>query len=89
MSKHLTTCSWDEVPHLSADAKADLLKSYPPHMRDARSRGLPMLGSGAIYPVPESEITIADFGLPKHWKRCFGMDPGWNYTAVVLSLIHI
>lgn len=83
MSKALITCTWDEVPHLDEAAKADLLKSYPPHMRDARSKGLPMLGAGAIYPVGETEITVADFGIPTHWKKCYGMDVGWNFTGAV------
>lgn len=73
--------TWDDVPHLSEAAKKDLLKSFPPHTRDARSKGLPMLGSGAIYPVPETEITVADFAIPAHWRKCYGMDPGWNFTA--------
>ncbi len=81
MSKALITCTWDDVPHLDETAKQDLLKSYPPHMRDARAKGVPMLGSGAIYPVSESNITVEDFPIPPHWKKCFGMDPGWNYTA--------
>ncbi len=81
MSKTVITCTWDEVPHLTAQSKEDMLKSYPPHMRDARSKGLPMLGSGAIYPIPETEITVQDFAIPPHWRKCFGMDPGWNFTA--------
>lgn len=81
MSKALVTCSWDEVPHLSAQAKEDMLKTYPPHMREARSKGVPMLGSGAIYPVPEAAITTEDFPIPAHWRKCYGMDPGWNFTA--------
>jgi len=79
--KALIMAGWDDVPHLSEEAKTDLLKAFPPHMRDARSKGLPLLGSGAIYPVPESEITVADFPIPAHWRKCYGMDPGWNFTA--------
>lgn len=73
--------SWDDVPHLTEDAKTGMLAAYPPHMRDARSRGLPMLGSGAIYPVSETEVTVADFSIPPHWKKCYGLDVGWNFTA--------
>lgn len=73
--------SWADVPHLTKEAQEDLIKAYPPHMRDARSKGLPMLGAGAIYPVAESEITVADFAIPKHWKKAYGLDVGWNFTA--------
>lgn len=76
-------CGWDDVPHLSAAAKAKLLAKLMPHQRDARTKGVPALGSGAIYPVPESDIVVEDFPLPIHWPRAYGMDVGWNRTAVV------
>ena len=68
---------------MSDEAKAGLIGSYKPHERDARTRGIPQLGSGAIYPIPESEITVKPFELPKHFKFCYGMDVGWNRTAAV------
>jgi hypothetical protein len=75
--------TWDDCPHLTDEAKAALLASLPPHQRDARSKGIPALGSGAIYPVPESEITIAPFQIPDWYQICAGMDVGWNWTAAV------
>lgn len=81
MSKGIITCTWDDVPHLDEQAKADMLKSYPPFQRDARSKGIPQLGAGAIYPVPESEITVEDFPIPKHWPRAYALDVGWKFTA--------
>jgi hypothetical protein len=73
---------FDDAPHLSPESKAKLLASFPPHERDARSKGIPQLGSGAIYPVPESEIVVDDFPIPDHWPRAYGMDVGWNRTGV-------
>ena len=81
--KAVTTCTWDDVPHLSEEAKADMLQSYPPYQRDARSKGIPQLGSGAIYPIPESEIVVPDFNIPTTWHHAYGMDVGWNWTAAV------
>lgn len=83
MTKYVVQCDWDDVPHLTEQDKADLLMSIPPFQRDARSKGIPQLGSGAIYQVPESEIVVSDFEIPEHWKRVYGMDVGWNRTAVV------
>ena len=74
-------CEWDEVPHLSYTEKADLMQRIPPYQRDARMKGIPCLGSGAIYQVPESDIRVDDFEIPRHWPRAFGMDTGWNSTA--------
>jgi len=81
-SKFVVTASWDDVPHLSEEIKAELYKSIPPFQRDARSKGIPQLGSGAIYPVPESEFIVDDFKIPDHFLRVYGMDVGWNRTAV-------
>jgi len=74
---------WDDVPHIKESTKIELLASTLPHLRDARSKGIPALGSGAIYPVPESDWVIDDFALPKHFKRGYGFDVGWNKTAAI------
>lgn len=79
----IVTATWDDVPHLSQEAKDALLKRYPAYQRDARSKGIPQLGAGAIYPIPESEILVDPFELPAHWPRAYAMDVGWNRTAVI------
>lgn len=82
-SKYLVNCGWDHVPHLDEKGKAELLEATPPHLRDARSKGIPSLGSGAIYPVEESEITVDAFPIPRHWPRAYALDVGWNKTAAI------
>lgn len=80
-TKYVVTCDWDSVPHLSQQDKDDLYSSIPPFQRDARSKGIPQLGSGAIYQVPESDIVVDDFAIPDYWPRAYGLDVGWNRTA--------
>lgn len=63
--------------------KSELLASIPPHMRDARTKGIPQLGAGAIYPVPESEIIVEPFKIPNFWARVYALDVGWNRTAAI------
>jgi phage terminase large subunit-like protein len=82
-SKYVVMATWDDAPHLDAAAKKELWNSIPPYQRDARSKGIPQLGSGAIYPVPESDFVVDPFTIPIHWPKGYGMDVGWNYTAVV------
>ena len=83
MSRFCLQMGWEDVPHLSDLQKSEMLASLPPHERDARSKGIPQLGAGAIYPVEESFIRVDDFDIPVHWPRVYGMDVGWNRTAVV------
>jgi phage terminase large subunit-like protein len=81
-SKFVVMATWDDAPHLSQEMKDELWNSIPPFQRDARSKGVPQLGAGAIYPVPESDIVVKDFEIPDHWPRGYGMDVGWNRTSV-------
>lgn len=83
MSKWYTQISWDSVPHLGDKEKADLMATLPPYQRDARTRGIPTLGSGLIYPMPEDDYLITDFKIPPHYKRAWALDTGWNWTAVI------
>lgn len=72
---------WDDAPHLSEKDKEALMSALPPYQRDARSKGIPQLGSGAVYPVPESDLLIDPFPIPLHFRKAYGMDVGWNNTA--------
>lgn len=72
---------WDDVPHLSEAEKTRLLAAIPEYQRDARSRGIPQIGEGAIYPMQSEAYTIEDFPIPPHWPRGYGFDVGWRATA--------
>lgn len=83
MSKWTIGITWDDVPHITAEDKARLWDSIPPHQRDARSKGLPQLGSGVIYPVAEDAYLVEPFDIPRHWPKAFALDVGWNRTAAL------
>ena len=85
MSRTVITATWDNSPHLTQEAKEALWASIPPYQRDARSKGVPQLGSGAIYPVPESDIVCDPFKIPSYWPRSYGLDVGWNRTAAIFQ----
>lgn len=72
---------WDDAPHLTQADKDALMSALPPYQRDARSKGIPQLGSGAVYAVPETDLLIDPFQIPSHFRRAYGMDVGWNNTA--------
>lgn len=79
----LVQATWDDAPHLTDATKKELWNSLPPHQREARSKGVPMLGSGAIYPIDEEEFLIDDFKIPDHFTKAYGLDVGWNKTAAI------
>ena len=87
MSRTYITCTWSQVPHLDEKEKEEMFAALPPHQRDARSKGIPALGSGAIFPVNESEFVVKPFVIPHHYKHGFGMDVGWQNTAAVFFAV--
>ena len=81
--KFVVNVDWSEVPHLDETQKANILKSYSAHERDARSKGIPSLGAGAIYPYLEENISCEARDIPPWWPKGFGLDTGWSRTAAV------
>lgn len=82
-SKYMVNAGWDDVPHLDETTKRDLLASTPPHLREARSKGIPSMGAGAIYPISDDEIVVQPFAIPAYWRRAYALDVGWNRTAAL------
>lgn len=80
-SKFVAMIGWVDVPHLGETIKKNLLATIPPHLRDVKTKGIPYLGAGAIFPIPESEFIISPFKIPSYWPKAFAFDPGWNKTA--------
>jgi hypothetical protein len=84
MARMVICADWDNnAPHLTPEAKAELWASIPAYQRDARTKGIPQLGAGVIYPIPEDDILVDAFTIPDHWPRGYGLDVGWNRTAVI------
>jgi Terminase RNaseH-like domain len=86
MSKYLVQAGWSHAPHLTADARRDLLESIPAHERDARMNGTPTLGEGKIYDIDEEIYTVdnlAEANIPPHWRRGYALDVGWQRTATI------
>lgn len=76
---YLKGATWNDAPHLDAGARAQLEAAMPEHERKARITGVPMLGSGRVFPLDEAEIVIDPFELPRHYPRIAGVDFGIDH----------
>ena len=74
----LVCAGWDDVAHLKEKVKAEMLAATPPHLQDAVSKGIPVLGSGAVYNIGESEIAYDDIEIPDNWPRICAIDVGFT-----------
>lgn len=77
----LITAEWDDVPHLTEENKQEMLAGMPPHIRDARMRGIPFLGTGQIYSAPLQDILVDNIKILPHWGCAYGLDEGYTATA--------
>jgi phage terminase large subunit-like protein len=56
----LVMMALDEAEHFDAEGRRKALESYLPHERDARTKGIPMLGEGAVYPIRGADHRRSD-----------------------------
>lgn len=79
MSRCVTSMTIDDAEHYTPERRAEIVSGYPAHERDARSKGIPVLGSGAVFPIADEDIQIAPFPIPAHWAQINGIDFGWDH----------
>lgn len=79
----LITATWDDVDHLDEKTKEQLLAVYSPAERDMRSKGIPVFGSGLVFPVSEEDIVCEDFDLPEHFPRLAAIDFGFDHPTAI------
>jgi phage terminase large subunit-like protein len=84
---HVTNMTIEEAEHYTPERRSEIIASYPAHEVDARTKGVPVLGSGRIFPIVEEVITCGAIEVPRHWPIIGAMDFGWThpYAAVELA----
>lgn len=84
----VVTMTIDDAEHYTDEQRAQIIASYPAHEREARTKGVPTLGSGLIFPVLEDDIVVAPFEVPKWWRQIGGLDFGWDHPFGAARLAH-
>ena len=79
---------WDDAPHMTPEKREKELKKFQPHERDMRSKGIPLMGAGLIFEVPDEEIMCNPFDMPAHWPRIGGIDIGYNHPFAGVWAAH-
>lgn len=77
--RNVTSMTIDDALHYSKEDRDRIIASYPPHEREARTKGIPSLGSGRIFPISEEDICIDPIPIGKHWVQICGLDFGWDH----------
>jgi len=75
----------DEVGHYTPAQVKEIMDSYTEETRDARTRGIPVLGSGRVFPISQERVKIDPINVPDHWPRVCGMDFGWDHPFAAVE----
>jgi phage terminase large subunit-like protein len=77
----------EDAEHIPPEKRRAIIDAYMPHEREARAKGIPMMGEGAVFTTPESMIMEPAIEyVPEHWSKLWNMDFGIAHPfAAVLS----
>jgi hypothetical protein len=75
-----------DAEHYTEEERAAIIASYPSHERKARAMGIPILGSGRVFPVDEDDLKVRAFPIPEHWVHIGGLDFGWDHPTAAVKL---
>lgn len=75
----LIRAGWDDAGHMTKERQAEILAQLPPHERDMRSKGIPLMGSGLIFPISDDAIMCEPFAIPAYWPCICGIDFGIDH----------
>ncbi len=72
--------TWDDAPHMDEKQRRTIEKQYKGKgTKDARTKGVPMLGEGRIFDADESSFVIRPPDIADHWPRIHGIDFGGSH----------
>lgn len=83
---HITSMTIDDAEHYTAEQRASIIASYPAHEREARTKGIPSLGSGRVFAIDEETIKCGAFPVPPHWAQLGGIDFGWDHPSAAVRM---
>lgn len=88
----LINATWNDAPHLTnpdgtlTERAEQKMSSFPQHEREMRTKGIPFMGSGLIFPFTEEQLAVEPFQIPRHWPRIVGIDFGFDHPFGAASL---
>jgi len=84
--RRVITATIDDAEHFTPEQRKEIIDSYPAHEREARTKGIPALGSGRIFPITDEAIACDHRDMPQHWPRIGGLDFGWTHPSAAVEI---
>ena len=81
----------EDVGHYTEAERTSIVASYLEHEREARAKGIPIMGSGRVFPITEASIIEEPLqmkDLPGWWKSIAGIDFGWQHPSAAVMILY-
>ena len=85
---HFVNMTIDDASHFTPEQRLAIIASYPEHEREARTKGIPSRGSGAVFPVTLESILVDSFPIPDHWAQICAIDFGFDHPTAGVRLAY-
>lgn len=82
----VTVMTIADAEHYTEEERERIIRSYPEHEREARASGIPILGSGRIFPLADTAVLVKPLAIPFHWPRIAAIDFGWDHPTAAVEL---
>ncbi|ENG0769476.1 terminase family protein [Salmonella enterica subsp. enterica] len=85
---YLQQVSLDECPLYTLEQIEQIIARYPENQRQMRRHGIPVLGEGAIFSIPDEKIRIAAVNPGPDWLCVAGVDLGTiiDPSVIIIAL---
>lgn len=86
MTRAVIRMTIEDAEHYTPAQRASIIAGYPEHEREARAKGVPILGSGRIFPLADSVVSTRAIPIPDHWAQIAALDFGWTHPTAAVRL---
>lgn len=85
---YIQSASWDDCPHFTPEQIEKELAGFPVWQHEMRRHGLPVIGTGAIFPYSDEQITVSEILPSPHWQALISLDWGVSHdpTVIIVAL---
>lgn len=84
---YLQSVSMYDAPHLTPEIIEELKAGWPEYQWDMRIKGLPVLGSGSVFPFLDSDVICEQLIPLPHWPILASIDWGDTTDPTVVSFL--
>ncbi len=86
--QYLMSVTWWDAPHWTKKMIEENLESLPAHLRDLKSKGVEIMGSGLVYPFSEESLKERLVDPPSYFRYLGAIDFGIRTGALVVGVLN-